>query len=184
MAECQSSATTLPWFLTPGWTRRARPAVGAAFDRGFLPLAAHVARVMDGTDAAEPGTCFAAPLDGLAATSPPPPATPLQVAVHIYGILVALHINTYATGARAAAHLAAAGEPPLTAAVVNEIDALLVVERRKREGGAAAAPAVPAGLPTMEPVWAKALRMCFVVPALRTARAPFVVPLPRPPRWQ
>ncbi|GAB0494386.1 hypothetical protein MMPV_005679 [Pyropia vietnamensis] len=186
MAAWQSAAFRLPWFLAPRWTRWLRPAISEAFERGYKPMVAHVARVMDGSEAAEEGTYLAALLQSLAGLSPSPPVTPGQVTLHIYGILVALRINTYATGAWAVAHVIR--EPELAAAATAEVDNFIAATATTGAsfgGGAKLAPVATAsavtGLATMEAVWAEAVRMYFVTPSLRHARTPFVIPPPASP---
>ncbi|OSX75480.1 hypothetical protein BU14_0234s0007 [Porphyra umbilicalis] len=171
----QPAAFSLPWFLAPRAARRVRPAIGRAFDVAYRPMEAHIGRVLAGEVPAEGGTYLAALLAGVDAATPRPPVTAAQVATHIFGVLVALHINVYATGAWAVAHVA--GDAGLSAAAAAEVDDRLAGRPPPMGGGGGGGGSPPpaTGLPVLEGVWAEALRVYFVTPSLRLAKAPWHV---------
>eukprot|EP00168_Porphyra_purpurea_P019422 TRINITY_DN773_c0_g1_i1.p1 TRINITY_DN773_c0_g1~~TRINITY_DN773_c0_g1_i1.p1 ORF type:complete len:542 (-),score=122.51 TRINITY_DN773_c0_g1_i1:623-2248(-) len=120
--DWQRSAWTLPWVLFPRTARRLRPALLDAHTRAFGPILAKVSRVMAGTEAAERGTYLADMIDALDAAGLRSTVRPVHIATQMFGVLTALHVNTYATGSWAVAH--AATEPAVAVAVTAEADAL------------------------------------------------------------
>lgn len=169
LREWQLSAWTLPWVLFPRLSRRLRPALLASHARAYTPILATVTAVLDGSTPAEEGTYLADAVDAVAAAGLGGQVSPVHVATQIFGVLVAMHINTYATGAWAVAHVAT--DAGLTDAVTAEVDAL---EDGRAPPIAADGPS-PTGLPVLEAVWIEAMRVYQVAPSIRLAKAPYHV---------
>ncbi|KAK1861251.1 hypothetical protein I4F81_003835 [Pyropia yezoensis] len=169
LRDWQLSAWTLPWVLFPRTARRLRPALTAAHTRAYAPILATVSGVLGGSAPAEAGTYLADAVAAVRSSGLAGTVDPVHVATQIFGVLVAMHINTYATGAWAVAHVATDGR--LAAAVTAEVDAL----------AAGLPPPIPAdgasptGLPVLEAVWVEAMRVYQVAPSIRLAKAPYHV---------
>jgi len=169
LRDWQRSAWTLPWVLFPRTARRLRPALLDAHTRAFGPIFAKVSRVMAGAEAAERGTYLADMMDALDAAGLRSTVRPVHIATQVFGVLTALHVNTYATGSWAVAH--AATDPDVAAAVTAEADALAAGRPPPvRSPGHS-----PTHMPVLEAVWAESMRIYQIAPSIRLSIAPWHV---------